>query len=91
MTNDEVASWDEADRAVESKLRKDGWWAAKAFVPAMKIQGPVLPPKDAPGSAYMYQQMLSRRPQEDRAFSLLQGRQVVEPPPATNELVLDSW
>ena len=60
MANEEVESLDSVDRIAGTKLRKEGWWAAKAFLPAVKMPGPPLPPFGDPGCTYMFEKMQAR-------------------------------
>eukprot|EP00435_Cladocopium_sp_Y103_P043513 s216_g12.t1 len=86
MPSAEVQLLDDADKIVESKLRKDGWWAAKAFQPAMQTLGASLPPADHPGSKIMFDKVAARRPPDTEAYSQLQGRQIQTMPDQEPEL-----
>ena len=81
MSEAVVEELDAQDRSREAELRKGGWWAAKAFDPALKVYGPALPPMDDPGSAYMHALQHNRCPSDANAFENLQGRKVDGPLP----------
>ena len=54
MPETEVNQLDQEDRLTEAALRKQGWWATKAFLPAVKTCGPSLPPGNDQASARMF-------------------------------------
>ncbi|CAL1144617.1 unnamed protein product, partial [Cladocopium goreaui] len=80
MPETEVNQLDQEDRLTEAALRKQGWWATKAFLPAVKTCGPSLPPGNDQASARMFQNMLARRPTDAAAYHQLQGRRVSAAP-----------
>eukprot|EP00435_Cladocopium_sp_Y103_P046244 s495_g13.t1 len=86
MPASDVQALDDIDKEVESRLRKEGWWASKAFQPVMQTAGPALPPVDHQGSREMFAKMQARRPSDSEAFSQLQGRQVQQVTDQTKEL-----
>ena len=59
MPLDEVNHIDGQDREVEIELRKQGWWAAKAFDPAFPVAGPFLPPPEHPAAREMHAKLYS--------------------------------
>eukprot|EP00435_Cladocopium_sp_Y103_P035098 s3646_g9.t1 len=72
----EVQALDDIDKVAESQLRKNGWWAAKAFQPVIQAQGPSLPPLNHPEGQVMFNRVQCRRPSDTQTFDQLQGRQV---------------
>ena len=74
-----VSLLDAGDREEESKLRRQGWWAAKAFSPAMRLPGPGLPPAADAGSSYMFACHAEKHPSDAHAFKLLLGRNLQQP------------
>ena len=74
----QVDALDDADRVAEAKLRKEGWWAAKAFAPAFRFLGPALPPAEDPAC----REMLSRQPppedETEAPYNQLQGHLVTD-------------
>ena len=79
-----VQALDAEDQSRESELRKNGWWASKAFEPVRQTLGASLPPLQSHEAKLMYDKMHSRRPPE-LAFQQLQGRridQTTSSPPA---------
>ena len=44
----QVQTLDDEDRTHESQLRKQGWWAAKAFQPVVTVQGTATPTRRKP-------------------------------------------
>ena len=86
MPETEVAQLDQEDKLAEAALRKQGWWATKAFLPAVKTCGPSLPPEGDPASVQMFQKMLVRRPTDAVAYHQLQGRKVHAAPATTSGL-----
>ena len=75
-----VDQLDQEDREVEASLRKAGWWASKAFEPAIRTCGPSLPPTTDPACALMFNKTLQRRPPDATAYLQLQGRRVEQDP-----------
>ena len=86
MPETEVAQLDQEDKLAEAALRKQGWWATKAFLPAVKTCGPSLPPEGDPASIQMFQKMLARRPTDAVAYHQLQGRRVAAAPATASGL-----
>ena len=82
MPEQEVEELDRADRETEVQLRQQGWWATKAFMPALKTAGPALPPAGSQASREMFDKMTARRPPDTTAFNQLQGRKIEAAPPA---------
>jgi len=76
MPQDQVDSLDAEDKQVEAELRRAGWWASKAFDPAVQTAGPRLPPLHDPACAILYNKMASRRPPDEVAYNYLQGHRV---------------
>ena len=76
LPEEEVAQLDHDDKTAEADLRKEGWWATKAFAPAIRTEGPPLPPLNHPACLEMYQKMHTRRPPNATAYSQLQGHRV---------------
>lgn len=72
----EVAELDKADKEAESALRKGGWWATKALLPAVRTEGPPLPPLGDAACNDMYRKMHERKPPDAIAYSQLQGHKV---------------
>ena len=44
LAEDVVSALDDADTQYAIDMRKQGWWTTKAFLPPLKIHGPLLPP-----------------------------------------------
>ncbi|CAL1126694.1 unnamed protein product, partial [Cladocopium goreaui] len=61
MPADQVHSLDEEDKQAESQLRKQGWWASKAFHPVIQTFGPLLPPAGSEAAALMFERMSTRQ------------------------------
>ena len=78
MTEEQVTALDDKDREHESKLRKNGWWATKAFQPAVRMHGATLPPADHPAAPEMYNKYRRDPETEPPAYTFLQGRQKAE-------------
>eukprot|EP00435_Cladocopium_sp_Y103_P030710 s1969_g7.t1 len=72
----DVQALDDSDKVVESQLRRNGWWAAKAFQPVLQALGPSLPPLNHPESQIMFDRVQRRRPSDTQSFDQLQGRQI---------------
>ena len=51
-----VQSLDAADQKRKTELRKNGWWASKAFEPVRQTVGALLPPLHSPEAKLMYRQ-----------------------------------
>ena len=82
----DVQELDDEDRIQESQLRKQGWWAAKAFQPVMTVQGPPLPPAGSPEAQLMFDRMQLRRPSDVVAYTQLQGTKLTNLPRGTPKL-----
>ena len=78
MQEQQVTVLDQADKDLEARLRQEGWWATKAFLPAVRVHGPALPPLDHPACREIYDKVAARHPPDATAFSLLQGRRLTE-------------
>ena len=77
-----VQSLDMADKEDEVQLRKQGWWAAKAFQPVQQTQGPPLPSAGSAAAQAMHDKMMQRRPSDELAYTQLQGTRITKLPPA---------
>lgn len=71
-----VQSLDDEDKENEALLRKQGWWASKAFHPVLQTQGPSLPPAGTADAQAMYNKMAQRRPSDEVAYTRLQGTKI---------------
>ena len=58
-----VSELDDSEKVATQKLRHDGWWASKAFSPALQVHGPALPPVDHPDAVLMWQRVSPPAPQ----------------------------
>ena len=56
MPQAQVDLLDAEDKQTESQLRRAGWWASKAFDPAVQTAGPRLPPLHDPACGDPLQQ-----------------------------------
>jgi hypothetical protein len=81
-----VQSLDTADKDDETQLRKQGWWASKAFQPVQQTLGPPLPPAGTTEAQAMFDKMLQRRPSDDVAYTQLQGTQITQIPQTDPQL-----
>ena len=81
-----VQSLDMADKEDEAQLRKQGWWAAKAFQPVQQTQGPPLPSAGSAAAQAMYDKMMQRRPSDELAYTQLQGIRITKLPPTDPQL-----
>ena len=86
LPEEEVAALDDIDREDETTLRRQGWWASKAFHPVLQTFGPALPPADSEEATLMHAKMHSRRPNDATAYSFLQGTKITAIPPDTSRL-----
>lgn len=77
-----VEEMDTEDRETESLLRKQGWWASKAFQPVQVAFGPVLPPEGSQDAQHMFARTQARRPSDVVAYTQLQGTKITQKPPA---------
>ena len=77
---EQVEALDTADRELESLLRKQGWWASKAFQPVLATFGPSLPPEGSQGAQLMFDRMQNRRPSDEVAYTMLQGTKITAIP-----------
>ena len=71
-----VQSLDDEDKEHEALLRKQGWWASKAFHPVLQTHGPSLPPAGTAAAQAMHNKMAQRRPSDEIAYTRLQGTQI---------------
>ena len=85
MPHDEVEALDATDRQVEADLRAKGWWATKAFLPAVQTQGAAIPPHGHPDCAIMHARTVDRRPSDRRDYENLQGRRITQPATASTQ------
>ena len=86
MPMEMVQTLDAADQKREIELRRNGWWASKAFEPVRQTLGAPLPPLHSPDAKLMYDKMLACRPPDELAYLQLQGRRVDQPPPTEPKL-----
>ena len=82
----QVQELDDEDRTHESQLRKQGWWAAKAFQPVVTVPGPPLPPEGSPEAQLMFDRMQLRRPSDVVAYTQLQGTKLTQIPDGPKKL-----
>lgn len=75
-----VEELDLADKAAETCLRKDGWWASKALSPALQLYGPALPPALSHDATAMWHKMQTKRPSDVLACENMHGRRVNSKP-----------
>ena len=73
MPTELVSTLDDADKEHEANLRRQGWWASKAFQPVVQTFGPALPPAESMEAQIMHAKMQARRPSDDLAYTMLQG------------------
>ena len=78
LSDEKVRELDESDRLARQVLRREGWWATKAFQPVLQICGPHLPPVNSPEALILYLKTVGRSEEGGQAFHGLQGRQVNE-------------
>ena len=78
MPTELVLTLDTEDREHETMLRKQGWWASKAFQPVVQTFGPALPPAGSEEARTMQDKMQIRRPSDEVAYTQLQGTKVSE-------------
>ena len=81
-----VQELDAADAAVEAKLRQEGWWASKAFQPALATCFVPLPPAESPEARLLHDKMTARRPSDELPFLNMQGRRIEQTPPSSKDL-----
>ena len=71
-----VQELDQADTEEESQLRQAGWWASKAFKPAMATCTVPLPPADHVAAQQMHDKWSAKRPSDELPYLNLQGHRV---------------
>ena len=73
-SEEDVHRWDEEGKQYASEMRQQGWWKTKAFLPPVRIHGPLLPPHDTPDAQAFKAKWDARTTTPGSSFQELQGR-----------------
>ena len=78
LPDDLVKQLDDDDRIERRRLKQQGWWATKAFLPVMKVCGPALPPPTCPDAQILFEKACRNQHVHGAAFEQLQGFQTAQ-------------
>ena len=84
---DEVERLDNEGKQYAGDMRTQGWWKTKAFLPPLKIYGPLLPP-NTPDAVAFKTKWEARTQTPGTAFQELQGRRAHAEPPEQPQVYL---
>ena len=88
MAEETVTELDDIDTQYAVDMRKQGWWTTKAFLPPLKIAGPLLPSAGTESAHVFHQRWMIRTPNPGTLFQELQGRQQGRQPDEQPEVKL---
>ena len=87
-TEEEVHRLDEEGKQYASAMRQQGWWKTKAFMPPVRIFGPLLPPPDTPDAQAFLAKWMERNTNPGTSYQELQGRCAAPDPPEEPQVFL---